>query len=1382
MDIKHEKLRATASAASQCPDCVSRSWRCPKRCNPSDTKLHRFDFQYSEKRCAEVVPWNGSSMQVDMDLWCAMPATRRCRDFWCRQKRVGCDNMNRYTFRGLLSSTGSCPVPPEHEDLMVQNCHWVCKRGAPFMRCKYDFDHYGKHGIQSRLDTCWIQERCEQGQAQSITTTCKPAARAVEPPHASVLGFATLLVADLAPFMAQPGLDRALGGALAKLVAVAESQVAVEIRGNISRQRDMLGNATQALHASFNISVFGNASASPLQRAVATKVLMEQANSSEISGVMNRMLSARGLEASVQAADLTVSPGLHNTTAQSPSGQEFYALVSLLRKYKDYLDEVHTDLQEAQSEMSLQNLSREDFTTIQAKHTSARQHLSQIMSSHAELSSEIETAIAQRNLSKHALAMAQSAAQSAAAELLRMQANLSSSQADLAALKQKQVEAEQSLLNALAAKEGLNKQLKANATRLGTSLEAVYEDLKYMRQLLVETRQANQSIHEELRSLEEDFLEEQANHNVTKFVLALERQDHNLTMEELEKAEEDRARTQWRLQSEKQQHIETKQGLHDEQVLHLQTKAQLREASKAASTMTLTFILVTSCMSLLVVALAAAFLVTLLRKRSVERIPVLAPNAGGENNIVVGLRFLKLRASPTLRPHRLQPRSHQCEGRPVQPPPATDAWVKTALACRDRHKGRAYFAYKCVQLGWMLGEDKTPLGDVFQKSSERLLRTLHLHLLLVSQTCAGHKCVAAGPRALAALPPGPTGTARLVVAAARGAEWWEEVPGGSWTRLQEAADPGLGRPFFSVAVEPSTGLVAVGGGAGRAASLFAPNGSLLATLGGHTGWVRDLLFQDGQLFSIGCNFIKVWRRHGDAHSSWRHLGDLEVRGDLLALSVCGGFLVASGASRRHHWFRLSSSKLRPKEWLAEAQASLTETDSPHIGRTTCLACRGSRLFSCGHDGRVCIRQADGNAQCSDELPGGKLLSMALLDGGKVAVGTEEGQVHVLDAESLRALASIQPFPGSPINALAQVPEERIAAASSAVAGFAVASLTRGMEFSRTGKRGIRSVALHLQGRIRSPTDPGVRSLRERLQTENCMAELPVFSPSSADFNASYVSEIFRINGFVVLEDALSDLQLQELHEACDDIMDQVFQADPEGSFGGGAGKLPHRYSLGDSSRTKSNFHLEAFASLVDLETTTPLLMAIFGSREYLAAGCGGDVALAGAIEYQALHPDAIWGVLEKPVADYDVPPAVTINFVLENLTAINGPMRVVPGSHRWRHRPPTLHEEPDWMMFNTLCPIRAGAAIFRDNRLWHGGTPNLSSKMRALPNMEYFPPGAMPSLGWLDRHTMPWHIWQRLSPLGQYLSRYTVAPPDESIPGINEYTPGAILEIMPFLR
>ena len=51
----------------------------------------------------------------------------------------------------------------------------------------------------------------------------------------------------------------------------------------------------------------------------------------------------------------------------------------------------------------------------------------------------------------------------------------------------------------------------------------------------------------------------------------------------------------------------------------------------------------------------------------------------------------------------------------------------------------------------------------------------------------------------------------------------------------------------------------------------------------------------------------------------------------------------------------------------------------------------------------------------------------------------------------------------------------------------------------------------------------------------------------------------------------------------------------------------------DASATKHNFHLEAYSALVDLPATTPLLQKIFGSRDYFAAGCGGDVVLAGAI-------------------------------------------------------------------------------------------------------------------------------------------------------------------------
>eukprot|EP00434_Breviolum_minutum_P041371 symbB.v1.2.036802.t2/scaffold5280.1/size28982/2 len=322
----------------------------------------------------------------------------------------------------------------------------------------------------------------------------------------------------------------------------------------------------------------------------------------------------------------------------------------------------------------------------------------------------------------------------------------------------------------------------------------------------------------------------------------------------------------------------------------------------------------------------------------------------------------------------------------------------------------------------------------------------------------------------------------------------------------------------------------------------------------------------------------------------------------------------------------------------------------------------------------------------------------------------------------------------------------------------------------------------VEGWRRDPNDEKVMALKEQLQQNNCMDDLVTFSVLDPDYNVTAAASFFDKHGFVVLEDVLQQPLLENLKNASTYIMERIFEEDPEGSFGGGAGKLPHRYSLGDASATKSNFHLDGYAAVIDLPTTSPLLREIFGSNDYFAAGCGGDVVLAGAMEYQSLHPDAIWGILDGHVADQKLPPAVTINFVLEELTALNGAMRLVPGSHRWKQRPPNLLEEPDWMHFNTLCPIPAGAAIFRDNRCWHGGTPNLSDKMRALPNMEYFPPTAMPSLGWLDRYTMPFETWLQLSPFGQHISRAVVAGPGEEIPGLGVYSPAAILDIMPFLR
>ena len=49
-----------------------------------------------------------------------------------------------------------------------------------------------------------------------------------------------------------------------------------------------------SVQVAFNISVFGNASADPRQRALATKVLMEEADSRQIARAMNTALAARG--------------------------------------------------------------------------------------------------------------------------------------------------------------------------------------------------------------------------------------------------------------------------------------------------------------------------------------------------------------------------------------------------------------------------------------------------------------------------------------------------------------------------------------------------------------------------------------------------------------------------------------------------------------------------------------------------------------------------------------------------------------------------------------------------------------------------------------------------------------------------------------------------------------------------------------------------------------------------------------------------------------------------------------------------------------------------------------------------------------------------------
>jgi hypothetical protein len=313
-------------------------------------------------------------------------------------------------------------------------------------------------------------------------------------------------------------------------------------------------------------------------------------------------------------------------------------------------------------------------------------------------------------------------------------------------------------------------------------------------------------------------------------------------------------------------------------------------------------------------------------------------------------------------------------------------------------------------------------------------------------------------------------------------------------------------------------------------------------------------------------------------------------------------------------------------------------------------------------------------------------------------------------------------------------------------------------------------------------DPEVEELRTILRERSGIRGLEICAPTEVDRAA----RIFRRDGFVVVRDLLDTGQIDRWRDACARVLKQLLEI--PGMDGRKylteTGRLPHRYSLGTSSACRQMIHDPDWAAMIDLPTTTPILSKIFGSADYLCWGGGGDICLPGAIEYQHLHGDIrehhplgeqrleqaqALGIelrTEKGSEELTLqtrrliiertPPLVTINFLMTDLTWENGPIRQIPGSHAFAQSPPTLEHEPEWMRMSTLVGAPAGAGVFRDNRAWHGATPNLSREIRALPNIEYvplwFPPESLCEV-------MSHEVWETLSDHGKRLCRFAKTEP-----------------------
>mmetsp|Transcript_14281 Transcript_14281/g.40894 ORF Transcript_14281/g.40894 Transcript_14281/m.40894 type:complete len:486 (-) Transcript_14281:17-1474(-) len=219
----------------------------------------------------------------------------------------------------------------------------------------------------------------------------------------------------------------------------------------------------------------------------------------------------------------------------------------------------------------------------------------------------------------------------------------------------------------------------------------------------------------------------------------------------------------------------------------------------------------------------------------------------------------------------------------------------------------------------------------------------------------------------------------------------------------------------------------------------------------------------------------------------------------------------------------------------------------------------------------------------------------------------------------------------------------------------------------------------------------------------------VFDAADGDY-AAKVASTLRSEGWALLRRALGTEEAARLGAAAQTAAGELLRRDPPRLGNRG----PRRYSFGGASSTHHMVHIQAWADLLDHPVLQPPLESAFGGQ-YVAVGGGGDFVLGGTDTYQSLHVD----LGSAPFHELDRPPAVAVNFVVEDLSCAGGPLRVLPGTHRREGPPPTLPEEPQEAKDMVLCPLPAGAALFRDLRAWHGGTPNALDQPRLLPNAEF---------------------------------------------------------------
>jgi hypothetical protein len=149
---------------------------------------------------------------------------------------------------------------------------------------------------------------------------------------------------------------------------------------------------------------------------------------------------------------------------------------------------------------------------------------------------------------------------------------------------------------------------------------------------------------------------------------------------------------------------------------------------------------------------------------------------------------------------------------------------------------------------------------------------------------------------------------------------------------------------------------------------------------------------------------------------------------------------------------------------------------------------------------------------------------------------------------------------------------------------------------------------------------------------------------------------------------------------------------------------------------------------------------------------GCDVALAGSI-CQTLHVDYQHPLFAE-IPDLQLPTyMLVVSFGLLPITHENGPIEIVPGSHRM-HRSEAVRASEAAELDNRPVPLDIGDVLIRHPWALHRGSPNTSDTPRALVSIRYVRRWYIDDSR--EINCLPQPVWDSLSPEQRCLMRFPI--------------------------